>query len=121
VSSSTSLARPLLEAVRREGALSADRERAILPRVGPTDFFFVRVTSYNFSMLFFRVCARTLNANHATTEAAYRGDREDDYMCFSPLRRKTSKLEGEEEYSRLVSRNLRDPRQKVMRLTIKIV
>jgi hypothetical protein len=36
-------------------------------------------------------------------------DREADYMCFSPLRRKTSKLEGEEEYtSRLVSRNLRD-------------
>jgi hypothetical protein len=26
-------------------------------------------------------------------------------MCFSPLRRKTSKLEGEEENSRLVSRN----------------
>jgi hypothetical protein len=33
-----------------------------------------------------------------------RTDREADYMCFSPLRRKTSKLEGEEEYtSRLVS------------------
>jgi hypothetical protein len=31
-------------------------------------------------------------------------DREADYMCFSPLQRKTSKLEGEEEYtSRLVS------------------
>jgi hypothetical protein len=31
-------------------------------------------------------------------------DREADYMCFSPLRRKTSELEGEEEYtSRLVS------------------
>jgi hypothetical protein len=29
-------------------------------------------------------------------------------MCFSPLRRKTSELEGEEEYSRLISRNLRD-------------
>jgi hypothetical protein len=25
-------------------------------------------------------------------------DREADYMCFSPLRRKTSELEGEEEY-----------------------
>jgi hypothetical protein len=37
---------PLLEAVRRRGALSADRERAIFSRhVGPTDFFFVRVTS----------------------------------------------------------------------------
>jgi hypothetical protein len=34
-------------------------------------------------------------------------DREADYMCFSPLRGKTSELEGEEEYnSRLVSRNL---------------
>jgi hypothetical protein len=31
-------------------------------------------------------------------------DREADYMCFSPLQRKTSKLKGEEEYtSRLVS------------------
>jgi hypothetical protein len=38
--------------------------------------------------------------------------READYMCFSPLRRKTSELEGEEEYtSRLVSRNLGDRRQ----------
>jgi hypothetical protein len=34
----------------------------------------------------------------------YNIDREADYMCFSPLRRKTSELEGEEEYtSRLVS------------------
>jgi hypothetical protein len=40
-----------------------------------------------------------------------RTDREADYMCFSPLRRNTSELEGEEEYSRLVSRNLRDRRQ----------
>jgi hypothetical protein len=32
-------------------------------------------------------------------------DKEADYMCFSPLRRKTSELEGEEEYSRLVSGN----------------
>jgi hypothetical protein len=33
-----------------------------------------------------------------------RTDREADYMCFSPLRRKTSELEDEEEYtSRLVS------------------
>jgi hypothetical protein len=32
-------------------------------------------------------------------------DREADYMCFCPLRRKTSELEGEEEYtSRLVSK-----------------
>jgi PP-loop superfamily ATP-utilizing enzyme len=38
-----------------------------------------------------------------------RTDREADYMCFSPVRRKTSKLEREEEYtSRLVSRNFRD-------------
>jgi hypothetical protein len=30
-------------------------------------------------------------------------------MCFSPLRRKTSELEGEEEYTRrLVSQNLRN-------------
>jgi hypothetical protein len=36
-------------------------------------------------------------------------NREADYMCFSPLRRKTSELGGEEEYtSRLGSRNLRD-------------
>jgi hypothetical protein len=59
----------------------------------------------------FRVHARTLSANQATTEAADRGDREADYMCFSPLRRKTSELEVEEEYSRLVSRNLCDWRQ----------
>jgi hypothetical protein len=38
-----------------------------------------------------------------------RTDREADYMCFSPLRRKTSKLEGEEEYTRRqVSQNLRN-------------
>jgi hypothetical protein len=29
-----------------------------------------------------------------------RTDREADYMCFSPLRRKTSELEGEEKYTR---------------------
>jgi hypothetical protein len=29
-------------------------------------------------------------------------DREADYMCFSPLRRKTSELEGEEYTSRIV-------------------
>jgi hypothetical protein len=57
-----------------------------------------------------------LSANSATTEAADRGNaqanREADYMCFSPLRRKTSDIEGEEEYTtRLVSRNLRDRRQ----------
>jgi hypothetical protein len=32
-----------------------------------------------------------------------RTDREADYMCFSPLQRKTSELEGEEYTSRLVS------------------
>jgi hypothetical protein len=38
-----------------------------------------------------------------------RTDREANYMCFRPLQLKTSKLEGEEEYtSGLVSRNLRD-------------
>jgi hypothetical protein len=40
-----------------------------------------------------------------------------DYMCFSPLQRKTSeeeKREGEEEYaSRPVSRNLRNRRQRL--------
>jgi hypothetical protein len=43
-----------------------------------------------------------------------RTDREGDYMCFSPLRRKKSELEGEEEYCRLVSRNLCDWRQNVI-------
>jgi hypothetical protein len=38
-----------------------------------------------------------------------RTNREADYMCFSPLRRKTSELEEEEENtSRLVSQNLRN-------------
>jgi hypothetical protein len=32
-----------------------------------------------------------------------RTDREADYMCFSPLRRKTSELEGEEYSSRIIS------------------
>jgi hypothetical protein len=56
------------------------------------------------------------------TEAADRGNaqanREADYMCSSPLRRKTSELEGEEgeeEYtSRLVSRNLGDWRRNLI-------
>jgi hypothetical protein len=30
-------------------------------------------------------------------------DRKADYMCFSPLRRKTSELEGEEEYTSIGS------------------
>jgi hypothetical protein len=41
-------------------------------------------------------------------------DREADYMCFSPLRGKTSKLEGEEYTSRIVVGSfpeLRDRRQ----------
>jgi hypothetical protein len=58
---------------------------------------FYRIWSFVLWNDFFRVRARTLSANQATTEAADRGDREADYMCLSPLQRKTSKLEGEEE------------------------
>jgi hypothetical protein len=47
----------------------------------------------------FSASALEHSANSAMTEAAGRGNaqanRKADYMCFSPLRRKTSELEGE--------------------------
>jgi hypothetical protein len=46
------------------------------------------------------VAGRVLNFG---TKKGVRIDREADYMCFSPLRRKTSELEGEEYTIRIVS------------------
>jgi hypothetical protein len=49
------------------------------------------------------VVGRVLNFGTKRRYNIVRTDREADYMCFSPLRRKTSELEGEEYTIRIVS------------------